>query len=58
LLATEKKLQAKYDTNPSAASDLIKIGQLPSSADIPPPVLATWTMIASIFLNLDESLCR
>jgi len=58
LLATEKKLQAKYDTNPSAASDLIKIGQLPSSADIPPPVLATWTMIASIFLNLDESLSR
>ena len=58
LLATEKKLQAKYESNPAAASDLIKIGQLPPASDIPPQEQATWTMIASIFLNLDESLCR
>lgn len=58
LLATEKKLRAKYDTNPAAASDLARMGQLPPASDIPPPVLATWTMIASIFLNLDESLSR
>lgn len=58
LLATEKKLQAKYESNPAASSDLIKIGQLPPASDIPPQEQATWTMIASIFLNLDESLCR
>jgi len=58
LLATEKKLMSKYQANPSAAADLIKIGQLPTAGDIPPQEQATWTMIASIFLNLDESLCR
>jgi Protein of unknown function (DUF1553)/Protein of unknown function (DUF1549)/Planctomycete cytochrome C len=58
LLTTETKLQAKYDSNPSAASDLLKIGQYPPATDIPPQQLATWTMIASIFLNLDESLNR
>jgi hypothetical protein len=58
LLATEKKLKAKYGTNPEAASALIKVGQLPPASDIPPQEQATWTMIASIFLNLDESLCR
>lgn len=58
LLATEKKLHAKYDSNPAAASDLIKVGQIQPASDIPPTQLATWTMIASIFLNLDESLNR
>ena len=58
LLATEKKLKAKYGTNPEAAAALIKVGQLPPASDIPPQEQATWTMIASIFLNLDESLCR
>ena len=58
LLATQKKLMTKYQANPSAAADLIKIGQIPIVADIPPQEQATWTMIASIFLNLDESLCH
>jgi len=58
LLATEKKLHAKYEKNPAAAADLIKIGQLPPETKIPAPEQATWTMLASIFLNLDESLSR
>ena len=45
-----------YAKKPDAAAKLIRIGDSPPNTAIPAPEQAAWIMIASEFLNLDETL--
>jgi len=47
-----------YANNPKASEDLARVGQSPSSTQIPPNELAVWTGFASVILNLDECVTR
>jgi hypothetical protein len=44
----------RYQQNPQAAQQLLKIGESPINETLNKPELAAWTMISSILLNLDE----
>ena len=48
----------RYKTDPKAAEDLISFGETRADASIKPHVLAAYTMIASMLLNLDEVINR
>jgi len=58
LLQTGKKIGARYAANPAEAQALLTNGQLPPDKTIPAQEQATWTVLASILLNLDETLNR
>jgi hypothetical protein len=45
-----------YSKAPDAAAKVIRIGDSPADTKIPAPEQAAWTMVASEFLNLDETL--
>lgn len=47
-----------FRTEPTRANDLLKIGETPRDSSIPPQEHATWTVLASMILNLDETLNR
>ena len=51
-----KKYQAKYQTDAEAAKKLIAVGESPVNEKLNPSELATYTMVASLLLNLDETL--
>ncbi|MEX0718086.1 MAG: DUF1553 domain-containing protein [Planctomycetaceae bacterium] len=44
----------EYRANPTAAAKLIRSGDTPPDASLPPEDLAAWTMLANAVLNLDE----
>jgi len=50
------QMEKHYATDPTAAHDLVAVGEKPRDAAIPPPELAAWTMVVSQVLNLDEAL--
>jgi hypothetical protein len=50
------QMEKHYATDPTAAHDLVAVGEKPHDAAIPPPELAAWTMVVSEVLNLDETL--
>ena len=47
-----------FQSEPTRADDLLKIGETPRDSSIPPQEHATWTVLASMILNLDETLNR
>jgi hypothetical protein len=49
-------MQAHYAADPSAARDLVAVGEKPRDGAIPAPELAAWTMVVSEVFNLDETL--
>ena len=51
-----KKYQAKYQQDPEAAKKLISVGESPVNENLNPSELAAYTMVASLLLNLDETL--
>jgi hypothetical protein len=51
-----KQMEKHYATDPTAAHDLVAVGEKPRDAAIPQPELAAWTMVVSEVLNLDEAL--
>ena len=53
-----QSLAKHFEENPAAASELIKVGASPSSPEIQPSVLATYTMLANQLMNLDEVLSK
>ena len=53
--ALEKHL-LKYQGDEVAARQLIEVGESPASKEIKPAELAAYTMVASLLLNLDETL--
>ena len=47
-----------FGKEPKRADDLLKIGETQRDSSIPPQEHATWTVLASMILNLDETLNR
>ncbi len=49
---------ATYGRDPSAAQQLLAVGDSTAAAKFPAPELAAWTLVASQVMNLDESLTK
>jgi len=49
---------ATYGRDPSAAQQLLSVGDSPADPKLPAPELAAWTLVASQVMNLDESLTK
>jgi hypothetical protein len=47
-----------YESNPAQAETLLHVGESERDAKLPAPQLATWTVVAGIVLNLDESISK
>jgi hypothetical protein len=47
-----------YRADPSAADKLLKVGESPRDGKLDAPDLAAWTTVASVILNLDETITR
>lgn len=66
ILASEREILAQqiaqdhseFTSDPAEAEKLLKTGNSAASAAIPPAELASWTLAASVILNLDEALCQ
>ncbi len=56
LKETLKRCEAKYQGDCEAAKKLISVGESPVDAKLNPSELAAYTMVASLLLNLDETL--
>jgi len=56
LKETLAKYLAKYEKDADAAKKLISIGESPVNEKLNPSELAAYTMVASLLLNLDETL--
>ena len=56
LKETLKKCEAKYQHDSQAAKKLIAVGESPVDEKLNPSELAAYTMVASLLLNLDETL--
>jgi hypothetical protein len=56
LLGSAELVRAKYAADAEAASSLLKVGEARPDPAWPEADLATWTVVASQFLNLDEFL--
>jgi hypothetical protein len=52
------QFRAYYSRNPGPALQVLKVGESPVDATLPPAELASWTVVASQFLNLDEFLTK
>ena len=51
-----KKYLAKYQKDEDSAKKLISVGESPVDEKLNAPELAAYTMVASLLLNLDETL--
>jgi hypothetical protein len=50
--------RARYEADPEAAKQAIQHGESKPPAGLPPAELASWTLVANLMLNLDETLTR
>ncbi len=48
----------RFEKQPAAADQLLRVGNAPQVKDIPASELAAWTTLCSLLLNLDEALTR
>jgi hypothetical protein len=58
LLDLATKQQAHYAADTKAAGDLLQVGESPASSRYRPEELAAWTTVASVILNLDETITK
>ena len=58
LLASLHHYRDRYETDPAAAGKLLAYGESKADLDLKKPELAAWTMIASMILNLDETVTK
>jgi hypothetical protein len=61
LLVLEKTLQQQledYRRRPKAAAELLRVGESPVNTKLDVPELAAWTTLASVILNLDETITK
>ena len=56
LLGSAERVRAKYTADAAAAAALLQVGESASDPALSASDLATWTVVASQFLNLDEFL--
>ena len=50
--------RARYAADPSAARDYLAIGESPRDETIPPAEHAAWSQVATLLLNLSETVTR
>jgi len=48
----------KFSRHPADAQSLITIGATPPDSSLDPVELASWTIVASTLLNLDETISK
>ena len=53
-----RKTESCFDQNPAQADQLLAMGDSPREKSIDAKEHATWTVLASMILNLDETLNR
>ena len=58
VLETLAEAMKAYSEQPEAAAKLIATGETKADATVPPAELASWTLVASQILNLDETLTK
>ncbi|AMV18318.1 DUF1553 domain-containing protein [Planctomyces sp. SH-PL14] len=58
LLRVEKEARAKFTADPDAAKKLLAVGHSPLPEKLDPAELAAWTTVASLVLNLDETISK
>ena len=58
LLGTAEQFRAKFAAEPKQAEALLAIGEAKPDPALAPAELASWTVVASQFLNLDEFLTK
>jgi hypothetical protein len=58
MLQLLEKSRQEFAQNPSRIEQLNRIGTLPLNAGIDPKELASWTIVASTILNLDETISK
>ena len=58
LLESLHHYRDRYETDPAAAGKLLAYGDSKADPDLKKPELAAWTMIASMILNLDETVTK
>ncbi len=56
LTPTVAALVDRYQQAPEAAQALIRVGSSPVDGTLPDAQQAAWTMVASLFFNLDEAI--
>jgi hypothetical protein len=49
---------SRFAAQPEAAKGVLAVGESPADPSFAPAELATWTVVASQFLNLDEFLTK
>lgn len=58
LLGTLARERARYAADPARAAAALRVGESPVRADVPPVEQAAWMQVASLLLNLSETLTR
>ncbi len=58
LLEALRAFRSRFVADSGAARAQIAVGQSPVPADVPAAELAAWTLMARLFLNLDEALTK
>jgi hypothetical protein len=55
---TFQEMNENYSADPSAAKELIEVGESPVPKDIPAGQLAAYTCVANVILNLNETITK
>jgi hypothetical protein len=58
IAATHKRFRDQYDAKPALANQILDQGESPLPRKLSRPELAAWTQVASLLLNLDETITR
>ena len=58
LTASLERHLAEYRAHPDAAAKLIAVGESPRDKQLDAPKLAAYTVVASVILNLDETITK
>lgn len=58
LLKTYAEARARFQSDPAAAKELLKVGNSPVDQEWHPSDLAAWTVVASTIFNLDETITK
>ncbi len=53
-----KRYEKRFEDDPQAAESFLSVGELPVDKNIAPQRLAALTVVASVILNLDETITK
>ena len=53
-----KESRDRFQTTPALATELNKVGTIPSTPNLDPAEVAAWTIVASTLLNMDETISK